>query len=158
MSPSNAELIEEMRWQVRKIRDRQAENDALLGKLDTMRSRLTALEVRVSSPDGTVTVVAGAGGIVRGVELADTAVRGTASALAATLNATIRQAVREATERQLELVRGSVGADVDPERVLGPRAKLTGYGLADPEPEPAPAPAPTEEDEEPRSIFEPRRW
>lgn len=124
---SNAELIEDMRWQLDKIRDRQDANARLLTALDSVRDQLGALEVRVTSPDGTVTVVAGTGGIIRSVELAPHAVSGNSATLAAALNATIRQATGEAHRRQVELCRAAVGDDVDVTQLLGRQATITDH-------------------------------
>jgi DNA-binding protein YbaB len=125
---SSRDLVEEMRWQLGKIRDRQAANEELLGKLDEAKGELAALEAKVSSPDGRVTVVAGSGGIVRSVELAENAMNTNAKTLTATINATVKAAIAEATGKQLEIVRARVG-DVEPVQVLGPQAKFASFGV-----------------------------
>ncbi|MCP2253689.1 hypothetical protein LY13_002443 [Prauserella aidingensis] len=51
---------------------------------EAAKEQLSALEARVSSPDGHVIVVAGSGGIVRSVELADSAMGTNARTLSAT--------------------------------------------------------------------------
>ncbi|MQA61855.1 MAG: DUF2694 domain-containing protein [Actinophytocola sp.] len=125
---SSKDLIEGMRWQVQKIKNKQAENDELLGKLDRLRPQLSALEATATSPDGTVTVFAGAGGIVRSVQLTDAAMRSNASTLAAAINAAIEQAIGKATAMQLEIVRNGLGETIEPEAILGPQAKFAGFG------------------------------
>lgn len=125
---SSRDLVEEMRWQLGKIRDREAANEELLGKLDEAKQQLAALEARVSSPDGRVTVAAGSGGIVRSVELAENAMNTNAKTLTATINATVQAAIAEATGKQLEIVRAQVADDVDPVRILGPQAKFASFG------------------------------
>lgn len=153
---SSKELIEDMRWQVQHIKNKQAEQVELFGKVDAARDRLSALAVRVTSPDGSVTVVAGSGGIVQSVELADDAVRNNSATLAAAINATIKQAIAEATDQQMQILRDTVGGAVDAEQVLGPQAKFAGYGQQ------ASTPAPstsrrdryTDDEDEFRSVFE----
>lgn len=125
---SSRDLVQEMRWQVDRIRSKQAENAELLGKLEATKEQLSALEARVSSPDGHVTVVAGSGGIVRSVELTDSAMGSNASTLSATINATIESAIAAATSKQLDIVRTQVGQDVEPVSVLGPQAKFADFG------------------------------
>lgn len=75
---SNPELIEEMRWQLRKIEERKADN-----------ARLLAQSATLTSPDGTVTVVT-AGGLVQEVRLSQDAMRSDAATLSATITATLR--------------------------------------------------------------------
>lgn len=155
-NPSNRELIEEMRWQVSKIRNKQAENAELLDKLDAVKDRLAALEASATSPDGMVTVVAGAGGIVRSVTLDDAAMRSSASSLSAAINDTIRDAIAMATRHQLEIVRADVGDSVDVQQILGPQAKFADYGTPRPAAQ-APAPDVTDYDDEPfDTIFRAR--
>lgn len=128
MTQSSKDLIEEMRWQVQKIKDKQAENDQLLGKLDSVKGQLAALEAKATSPDGVVTVVAGTGGLVRSVQLTDEAMRSNAGTLTATLNATIERAIADATRMQLEIVRSKVGGTLTAEQILGPQAKFAALG------------------------------
>jgi len=75
---SNPELIEEMRWQLRKIEERKADN-----------ARMMAQPATLTSPDGTVTVVT-AGGLVQEVRLTPDAMRSDAATLGATITVTIR--------------------------------------------------------------------
>lgn len=75
---SNPELIEEMRWQLRKIEERKADN-----------ARLLTQPVTLTSPDGTVTVVT-AGGLVQEVRLTPDAMRSDAATLSARITSTIR--------------------------------------------------------------------
>ncbi|MGH3520718.1 MAG: YbaB/EbfC family nucleoid-associated protein [Haloechinothrix sp.] len=126
-NPTNPELVEEMRWQLEKIRNKQAENAELLGKLDAAQTELAALEATATSPDRTVTVIAGSGGIVHSVELSDDAMSTNARTLAATITATIREAIAIATSKQLDIVRTRVDERVDPQQILGPQARLAGY-------------------------------
>lgn len=149
--PDNTELIADLRARLVRIRDRKADNDMLLAKLGTARSELAELAATVSSPDGTVTVTAGPGGIVRSVCLSDNALRTTATALSHTIDATVRQAVAEATARQLDIIRTHVGDDIDPNDLLGPQAKFA--ELATSEPPRPPLPAMDADEDQPPSIL-----
>jgi DNA-binding protein YbaB len=118
----NAELVAELRVRLERIRDRQAEHEALLGSLTAAQAELAAITASATSPDGAVTVVAGPGGIVRSVQLAEHALHHTAAALSAVIDATVRQAVAQAAREQLAIVRDRVGDRVDPKEILGPQA------------------------------------
>jgi hypothetical protein len=83
----NARLIEELRWQLRQIEDRKAENHRLLAGM--AGSDHTA----VVSPDRSVTVLAGPGGVVSEVRLAPEAMRFDAVTLSRTITAAVREAV-----------------------------------------------------------------
>lgn len=120
--PTSEQLIEQARAQVRQARTKQAEFDELLSTLNAARTEIHSLRATATSPDGTVTVTAGAGGIVQSVELSDDALNNTnAPSLASSINATIAQAIRQATEKQVDLVHSRVGHDVDITRILGPQ-------------------------------------
>ncbi|MET8850071.1 YbaB/EbfC family nucleoid-associated protein [Amycolatopsis sp. NPDC004625] len=83
---NNAQLIEEMRWQLKQIEDRRAENQRALDGI-TGGNHTT-----VVSPDRSVTVLAGPGGISE-VRLAPEAMRLDAGALSRTITAAVREAV-----------------------------------------------------------------
>ncbi|MET8994627.1 YbaB/EbfC family nucleoid-associated protein [Amycolatopsis sp. NPDC004169] len=78
-----AQLIEEMRWQLRQIEDRKAENRRLLAGSG---------QTTVVSPDRTVTVLAGPDGVVNEVRLAPEALRSDADTLSRAITAAIREA------------------------------------------------------------------
>ncbi|OLT44196.1 hypothetical protein BJF85_20150 [Saccharomonospora sp. CUA-673] len=127
---TNRDLIERARHQAQQARDKQAEWGELLSSLEGAKHEFDALEVRATSPDGTVTVTVGAGGIVRSVELADNAVHGNARTLTASINATITQAITQATAKQAEVVERHVGQRpggdaIGSEQILGPLSKFT---------------------------------
>jgi DNA-binding protein YbaB len=82
----NAQLIEEMRWQLRQIEDRKAENQRLLAGIDGSN------HTTVVSPDRAVTVLAAPGGVVSEVRLAPEAMRFDAVTLSRTITAAIREA------------------------------------------------------------------
>lgn len=120
--PTSEQLIEQARTQVRQARNKQAEFDELLSTLDEAKTQLHSLRGTATSPDGTVTVTAGAGGIVQSVELSDNALSNTnAPSLASSINATIARATRQATEKQVDLVHRHVGENADIARILGPQ-------------------------------------
>ncbi len=87
MSSDNAQLIEEMRWQLKQIEDRKAENQRLLAAIAGSN------QTTVVSPDRAVTVLAGPGGVVSEVRLAPEAMRSDAGTLSRTITAAIREAV-----------------------------------------------------------------
>lgn len=76
---NNEQLIEEMRWQLKQIEDRKAENQ-----------RLVAASEHTSRM---VTILAGPSGIVSEVRLAPEAMRLDADTLGRTITAAIREAV-----------------------------------------------------------------
>ncbi|WP_103347960.1 hypothetical protein [Amycolatopsis sp. CA-128772] len=82
----NAQLIEEMRWQLKQIEDRKAENQRLLADI------VASGHATVVSPDRFVTVLAGPGGLVSEVRLTPEAMRLDAGTLSRTITATIREA------------------------------------------------------------------
>ncbi|WP_086849227.1 YbaB/EbfC family nucleoid-associated protein [Amycolatopsis kentuckyensis] len=84
---NTAQLIEEMRWQLRQIEDRKAENQRLLAGI------AGSDHTTVVSPDRSVTVLAGPGGVVSEVRLAPEAMRFDAGTLSRTITAAIREAV-----------------------------------------------------------------
>lgn len=140
-------VIDELRAQLTVLRDRKAENDELLGRITTARAELDALAATATSPDATVTVVAGPGGIVRSVQFTEAALHTDAATLAATVTATIRDAVGRAGQQQLDIVRTRVGKNVDPAQILGPQAIF-----ATPAAEPVPV-AEEEGDDEPPDSY-----
>jgi hypothetical protein len=83
----NTQLIEEMRWQLKQIEDRKAENQRLLAGIAGSN------HTTVFSPDRSVTVLAGPGGVVSEVRLAPEAMRFDAVTLSRTITAAIREAV-----------------------------------------------------------------
>jgi DNA-binding protein YbaB len=84
---NSAQLIEEMRWQLKQIEDRKAENQRLLAGIAGSN------HMTVVSPDRSVTVLAGPGGVVSEVRLAPEAMRLDAVTLSRTITAAVREAV-----------------------------------------------------------------
>lgn len=86
---------------------RQAE--ANVAGVGDMQERIEQIETTVTSPDGNVTVVAGAGGTVTDLRLDPAAMRLDAAALATTIMSTMRQAVAGAVQQQAGIVDNAFG-------------------------------------------------
>lgn len=84
---NNAQLIEELRWQLKRLDDRKADNQRILAGI------AGGDHTTVVSPDRAVTVLAGPGGVVSEVRLAPEALRFDAVTLSRTITAAIREAV-----------------------------------------------------------------
>jgi DNA-binding protein YbaB len=84
---TNPQSIEEMRWQLKRIDDRKADNQRILAGI------AGSDHTTVVSPDQSVTVLAGPGGVVSEVRLAPEAMRLDAVTLSRTITAAIREAV-----------------------------------------------------------------
>jgi len=90
-----------------------------------MQGELQNLEVRATSPDQSITVVAGPGGSVVDVRLTDEALRLGAEQLSAELMATLREAVADAARRQAAVVEEFAGGPVL-DQVLETQSEVTG--------------------------------
>ncbi|GAB3005641.1 YbaB/EbfC family nucleoid-associated protein [Amycolatopsis acidiphila] len=101
--------------------------DEQFADVAAMQAELTALEATATSPDRSVTVVAGPGGAVKDIRFTDAALRQSAPALSAAVLATLRQAVAEAARRQAGIVEAHVGDDMHlMDQVLETQAELFG--------------------------------
>jgi DNA-binding protein YbaB len=107
---NNARLIEEMRWQLKQIDDRKADNQRILAGIAGSE------HTTVVSPDRAVTVLAGPGGVVSEVRLAPEAMRSDAVTLSRTITAAIREAVAAAGRLAPEPPRQAVPASQPPQR------------------------------------------
>lgn len=75
-----------------------------------MKEEVSAVRATVSSQDRAITVVAGAGGAVLDIQVADQALRGaTPQTLGGTIMSTIQQALAKAAKAQAEVVQRYVG-------------------------------------------------
>jgi DNA-binding protein YbaB len=74
-----------------------------------MQERIAQVESTATSPDGTVTVVAGAGGTVTDLRLTAGATRVEAGQLATTILSTLRRAVAGAAQQQAGIVDDTFG-------------------------------------------------
>lgn len=86
---------------------RQAE--ARFAGVGDMQERIAQVETTVTSPDGNVTVVAGAGGAVTALRLAPGAVRLGSDRLSEVIMTTLRQAVAGAVQQQAGIVDDAFG-------------------------------------------------
>ncbi|MDX3191968.1 YbaB/EbfC family nucleoid-associated protein [Streptomyces sp. MN03-5084-2B] len=118
----NAQLIEEMRWQLRQIEDRKAENQRLLAGIAGSE------HTTVTSPDRSVTVLAGPGGVVSEVRLAPEAMRFDAVTLSRTITAAIREAVASGARlQQPQQPPGQAPPQPQPQRRRAPVEEDTSY-------------------------------
>lgn len=132
---------------------RQAETQ--FSGVEGMQHELTALESRATSPDRTVTVVAGPGGSIKDIALTADALRKQPDEVSATIMATLQQAVAEAAREQASIVDAHLG-DTAPggasvrDRVLEAQAEAMGTTVEDLEsklPNGGATTAPTSDDE-----------
>lgn len=93
-----------------------------------MQGELESLEVAVSSPDRSVTVVAGPGGSVLDIRITEDALRLGAERLSGELMATLREAVADAARKQAGIVQEFAGGPVL-EQVLETQAEVTGVPI-----------------------------
>jgi DNA-binding protein YbaB len=122
---------------------RQAE--ARFSGVGDMQERVARVETTVTSPDGTVTVVAGAGGTVTDLRLTAGALRVDAGQLSATIMSTLRRAVAGAVEQQAAIVDDAFGDafGVDTSaQVRAAQAEAFGTTEEPPASEPQAAPGP----------------
>jgi DNA-binding protein YbaB len=86
---------------------RQAE--ARFAGVGDMQERIAQVETTVTSPDGNVTVVAGANGTVTDIRLSPAAMRLDSAALSSMIMNTLRQAVAGAIQQQAGIVDDTFG-------------------------------------------------
>src|SRR3954465_3732448 len=131
MSAQMDELIAQFQNFQSKVRHAEAR----FAGVEDMQERIARLETTVTSPDGTVTVTAGAGGTITGLGLPAGATRVEAGRLAATIMDTIRRAVAGAAQQQAGIVDDAFGdafgVDVSAQ-VREAQAGGFGTGAADP--------------------------
>jgi DNA-binding protein YbaB len=103
-----------------------AENSERAEAYAAMGDELRNVTAEVSSPDGVVTVVAGAGGAITDVRFTD-AVRSTQLREASrSVLAALRAAQAEATRKQAEVVRSCLGSTEELEQVIAADERLFG--------------------------------
>lgn len=105
MSAHMDELIAQFGNFRAKIRDAEAR----FAGVGDMQERIAEIQNTATSPDGNVTVVAGAGGAVTDLRLSPGAMRLDHSQLAATILSTMRQAVAGAVQQQAGIVDDTFG-------------------------------------------------
>lgn len=121
--------LEQLREQYEQFKQkrRKAEAENPLQRAGQLHEELSALEATVKSPSGKVTVVAGPGGSIKDILLADDAVNQPAAALAAELKATVQQAVAAAARQQATIVDEHMGGELNVyDRVLENQADAFG--------------------------------
>lgn len=101
--------MDELIAQFQNFRSKVREAEARFAGVGDMQERIARLETTVTSPDGTVTVTAGAGGTITGLRLTAGATRVEAGQLSATIMDTIRRAVAGAVQQQAGIVDDAFG-------------------------------------------------
>lgn len=101
--------------------------DEQFANVGQMQQELAELEAVATSPDRSVTVVAGPSGVIKDIRLTDLAMRRSPQALSAALMATVQRAVAEAARRQAGIVESALGDDMHlTDQVLETQAQLFG--------------------------------
>src|SRR5262245_60151256 len=90
-----------------------------------MQSELETLEVRVSTPDKSITVIAGPGGSVRDIRFTEEALQLGPEQLSTDLMTTLREAVADAARQQAAVVEEYAGGPVL-DQVLETQSEVTG--------------------------------
>ncbi|MEV6877369.1 YbaB/EbfC family nucleoid-associated protein [Amycolatopsis sp. NPDC051128] len=101
--------MDELIAQFENFRTKVQQAEARFAGVGDMQERVARVETTVTSPDGTVTVVAGAGGTVTDLRLTAGATRVEAGQLAATIMSTLRRAVAGAVQQQAGIVDEAFG-------------------------------------------------
>jgi DNA-binding protein YbaB len=105
MSAHMDELIAQFRTFQAKTQQAETRFDGVAD----MQEQIARVHTSVTAPDGTVTVVAGAGGTVTDVQLSPEALRLDPARLSATIMSTLRQAVAGAVQQQAGIVDEAFG-------------------------------------------------
>ncbi|WP_024875478.1 YbaB/EbfC family nucleoid-associated protein [Saccharomonospora piscinae] len=95
--------------QFSKFRSKIREAETRFEGVGDMQQQITEIRHTVTSPDGTVTVVAGAGGAVTDLTLSPSATRLDHAQLASVILSTMREAVAGAVQQQAGIVDESFG-------------------------------------------------
>lgn len=95
--------------QFEQFRAKMRDAEARFAGVDDMQQQISELENTATSPDGTVTVVAGAGGAVTDLRLTPGALRMDHAQLSTLILTTMRQAVAGAVEQQAGIVDNTFG-------------------------------------------------
>lgn len=110
--------FEQFQSQIRNMDDR-------FEHLAGMQSELATLETRASTPDQSITVVAGPGGSVLDIRITEDAFRLGPEGLSGELMATLREAVADAVRQQAGIVEEFAGGPVL-DQVLETQSEVTG--------------------------------
>lgn len=148
-----SEEFERLVAEFEKFQARIERADDRFADLDQMRAEIVAIEASATSPDRSVTVVAGAGGAVTDIRFTEEAVRQRPDALARTVLATLHQAVAAAAREQAGVVEQYYGDDMRlVEQVFEAQAEAFGTtveALAGPEETEAAPPDPDDLEQRP---------
>lgn len=101
--------MEQLLAQFETFQAKVKEAEARFAGVGDMQEQIAQLETAVTSPDGTVTVIAGAAGTVTDIRLAAGAMHLEAGRLSATIMTTLREAVAEAVRKQAGIVDEAFG-------------------------------------------------
>ncbi len=115
--------FEQFQAQIQNLDDR-------FSHLADMRDELATLEVTTTSPDHSITVVAGPGGAVRDIRFTEEALRLGAEQLSDLVMATLRDAVADAARQQAGIVQEYAGGPVL-DQVLETQSELLGVPVAE---------------------------
>ncbi|WP_410643847.1 YbaB/EbfC family nucleoid-associated protein [Amycolatopsis sp. lyj-346] len=133
--------MDELIAQFENFRSKVRQAEARFAGVGDMQERIARLETTVTSPDGTVTVTAGAGGTITDLRLTAGATRVEAGQLAATIMNTIRRAAAGAAQQQAGIVDetfgDAFGVDVSAQ-VREAQAEAFGTAAAEPASDPQP--------------------
>jgi DNA-binding protein YbaB len=104
--------------------------DDQLADVALMQSELSALEVSVTSPDRTVTVLSGVGGSIKDIQFTEGATQLGPQRLGSVVMTAVREAVAEAARRQASIVQQYAGGDAPVlDQVLETQAQVTGVSV-----------------------------
>jgi ribose 5-phosphate isomerase len=132
----NADLLEQMRQKVESVERANAAAEQRAARLDAMGAQLKSVEATATSPDRSITVVAGVGGGVTAIRFTEDAKRMSATQLSQTVMDTLRQAVAAAARQQAEVVQAAIGDDIDVlDRVLKTQEQIFGQAPESTEPD-----------------------
>jgi DNA-binding protein YbaB len=135
--------MDELIAQFENFRAKVRQAEARFADVGDMQERIAQVATTVTSPDGTVTVTAGAGGTVTDLRLTAGAMRVEAGQLSATIMNTIRRAVAGAVQQQAGIVDDTfgdtLGVDVSAQ-VHQAQTEAFGTAAAEPASEPQPRP------------------
>ena len=101
--------MDELIAQFENFRSKVRQAEARFAGVGDMQERIAQVATTVTSPDGTVTVTAGAGGTITGLRLTAGATRVEAGRLSETIMDTIRRAVAAAAQQQAGIVDDAFG-------------------------------------------------
>lgn len=157
MDGRSAELLEQMRQGLDRIEQANEDAQRRMARYANLEEEMAGIQASVSSPDRSVTVVAGPGGGIQQVRFTDQATRLTATQLSEVVTATIQQAVAAAARQQAATVQDFAGDNIRiADRVAKAQEALLGQSdtaLADIHPPHRSIPGERDDDEGFGSVF-----